>query len=812
MTTKLIAENILEDSDFLSATEQDGVFIGQPASNSANTGSFRLISKGDIADYVNSGTATSNGSTTTMVDSSLAAFGDDWFIGAVITFLTGANTSGTATITDFTKSTGTLTWVGAVTSTTTSDTFTLTLHYATRDFIAELIAGGDAGTATFKFSHDGGSNYFGGDDPDTATWPDETEVSDIADACWSNVTRRSTLAQNGDLVVATWVDDVGSYDVIAIKSTDGGLSWNSPIYIEQAIASGYVVYGICTLGSGRLIISASAPSSTSAIFYSDDDGDTWSNLVSLPDIYFGDIAVLPGGRIVMVVAYTSNVMVRFSDDGGNSWSATPIDVDSDADSRGAICVNQDGDILVAYETDIASAGDYDIKGKISTDSGATWSSRIDIIDFVGNMRDPHIFTDLAGVIYAVANDATNETIELCKSIDKGYTFNASTPTELHNAGNSVSFPDLVSNEAGKIFCIWSDNNTTIQAVSRGGFEPYSANAITVPSSAQETLLACGVKVVWHGGAGIVGDKWTFEPKYQYAMSNIISDSPSKPWRSETDGAECNIVIDLGINERFKASGVGFFGCNIRALSFQMNATDSWGAPTIDESVSFDLATGEADEAANGNTVKDTSLLANYKDHELKGLYLQDIEAGVARSGATWKIKDNVGDYIVLDTTAASGIENGDAFAIFQGSIVKTFTGGLYQFVRISIPAQQTADDYYQIGAMVIGEAITLTRPWAPRYGKTNIRDITYLETPYGGMIPIKGAERRRAFQLDWTGSDDTREEVIALADYIDGKSIAMVPDSDTLTDCYLVKLIGDIEQKHRYGDMFDFSIKLKETL
>ena len=96
MTVKLIAENILKANDFLSATEQEGEYVGQPIPASANTGDFRLLTRGDIADFTYSGTATGDGSTTTIIDSVLCAFGDDYFIGATITFTdSGASPVGT---------------------------------------------------------------------------------------------------------------------------------------------------------------------------------------------------------------------------------------------------------------------------------------------------------------------------------------------------------------------------------------------------------------------------------------------------------------------------------------------------------------------------------------------------------------------------------------------------------------------------------------------------------------------------------------------------------------------------------------------
>jgi hypothetical protein len=101
---------------------------------------------------------------------------------------------------------------------------------------------------------------------------------------------------------------------------------------------------------------------------------------------------------------------------------------------------------------------------------------------------------------------------------------------------------------------------------------------TAPDAIEQKLV-CNVGIVWHGGSGAVGDDWSFEPEYVYSMANLIEDSPSKPWRSETDNADCSIVIDMGANVRHYADGVGFFGSNVRQLNLQMHTADSWALPT-----------------------------------------------------------------------------------------------------------------------------------------------------------------------------------------------------------------------------------------
>jgi len=80
------------------------------------------------------------------------------------------------------------------------------------------------------------------------------------------------------------------------------------------------------------------------------------------------------------------------------------------------------------------------------------------------------------------------------------------------------------------------------------------------------------------------------------------------------------------------------------------------------------------------------------------------------------------------------------------------------------------------------------------------------------MIPMKGSERKRVFNLTWPTSETARLEVVALTDYIEGRNLCFIPDDDDLTDCYLVKQPGDINQTHRARTYFDFTIILEEIL
>ena len=421
--------------------------------------------------------------------------------------------------------------------------------------------------------------------------------------------------------------------------------------------------------------------------------------------------------------------------------------------------------------------------------------------------------DLDGTILIVAVETENIPPDAYNIILKYSTNNCiswSSQIQLKAiAATDLNYPYPLLVDGHQIICSYVDTtNGDADCVRRGVWEAYSANACPCAIEAIEQIVICNIGMVWHGGAGIAGDKWAIQAGYEYGMENVISNSQAEPWRSEQDNIATSNVIDMGTNERFFADGAAFFNCNVRTLDFQMNAANSWSVPSVDEAVSFDVTTAGVVDSADGNAIEDAALLANYKDHELAGLYLR-MTSGTD-NGVTWRIKDNAGDYIFLDDTAANNISASDTFCIFQGHMAVTFTGGLYEYINQAITAQHTADDYYQVGTMIAGKVITLSKGFSVGYRKAHSYDRTYLRPPGGGMIPVEGRGRKRRFELRWPAADDARKELIALLDYIEGRNICLIPDDSDLSDCYAVKLIGDVQQTHRFLTYFDVPLVFEE--
>lgn len=803
MSTILIAGKQIEAEHFLSATEQEGPRWGQPVAASVNAGKLRPLLQGTPADLVYNGTATGDGAGdgTTVIDSILAIYGGGFFVDATIAITSGDCDGESQTVTDFAQATGTLTSAAFSAQIVTGVTFTLTMPYSTREILMELITSGDVGIATYKWSLNNGLSYFGRNNPNQATYKAQREV--FADPQGTGSPLRMLDIGDGE-VLGFYVDS--SSDLLCKYSTDNGITWTTRATV-LAGATGTYLGSAVRLSSGRIFLPH-----FNHIYFSDDDGGTWA-LLTIPGVQFTGFCEF-NGALHGVFHSAGIVFYSKSTDGGARWaSGIIVASDTNTQQNADICVNAQGNLVCVYESDEDSLNDFEIKCKISSDGGTTWGSVIAVINFTSDYSNPRLLRDIDGYLYCIAADnAADRIIVLSRSTSHGVTWSTgSILTVMTEASHDFIYGDisLIGGHEVWISC-FNDTDNSIMMARRGIWEAYSGNACSIARAALPQFLVCGAEMVAHGGGGILGDGWSFEAEYDYATKNMIEDSPSRPWRSEQDGIACTIVIDLTATGMLYADGVAFFGCNLRTLSWQMNATDSWGAPTENEAISFDFATGGVlDSNSAANEIHDAALLASYKDHELTGKILRFTSGTLDTE--SFRITDNMGDYIFVDGDTDDAAL-GDTFIIYQDHISKTFTGGPYRYARISITAQNTPEGYYQIGTMIAGRAITLTDTFGIGYGRTHEYGITQIDTPAGGLIPIKDFGRRRKFKVSFAVSETGRLELLALLDYLEGSPFAMILDSTNLKDCQLVELVGEVKQDHVYLNKFALTAELQEVL
>lgn len=784
------------------------------ASGAAACEIYRAIGDSDIGDYIIiDDVVMIDLQKTRGYDSVLKFFDDDSLIGATIEFTSGTNDGESFTVNDNSGISGRISWPVTTTDfVRPGDTYRLTITAATLDMELELMTSGDTGAAKFKWSMDGGDNYVAREYSPTGYEHDEI-MSTSASTSGAMI-----ILETGEVdLLAVYTN--GDDEVVYRKSTDQGVSWGAETVIGDATT--YYLYDAIVLEESRriLVFAGLGAGSGTAIFYSDTNGNTWSDAITVdPDLKC--VIELPNKNLLGFNDENSDIRCQISTDEGNTWGEEVVIVQEANDQlHPSAVLMANGDILCVYDTDEDSATNPEIKGKISSDYGTTWGAAIDILDYAGGLacqkpwavRYPngniyvYFIKELSAGNYKIIGFSTNTDngvtwTPLASTIfiyDQNYDYESVRVNVTYGRSLWVSYVD----DGGYL----KAHHTFRHRIPSGDSSLYGV--VCAVNNIKQGLV-CDINVQWHGRGGVAGDKWTFTPEWVFGMKNIISNSPNRVWRSITDNAECNILLKIGDGwEQYYVDGVAFFGMNFWDLNFQMHSVDSWGTPTVSADVQTTLATGTID-AVGANHVTDAELLANYKDHELSGLYFMATSG--TDSGVSWKIRDNVSDYIILEETGSHSMGVGNTFRIYGTKAAAMMTAGRVQYIRVNIPAQHTPDDYYQIGTMVAGRVITLEKAWSIGYNKTIVSGVEYIRPAHGGMIPFERKDTKRVFQVSWSGSQETARQAEALFDYLKGKNLALIPDDTDLTDIYLCKIVGNLELKQWFGDRYNFSLTFEE--
>ena len=246
-------------------------------------------------------------------------------------------------------------------------------------FKVELISSGDAGDATFKWSHDGGATYFGRDDPDQADWLAEKELYDDID--FSSLDQGAAIVEmpNGNLLGV--YGDATETDIYGAISTDRGMTWGTPFEIDDSTSG---PSDIVILDNGRILIFDMSTNH----YYSDDNGHTWKkdNTVILPGsqrkltLQENGIVELKDSRLWMYMRTTHGFQYGcYSSDNGLNWSQPkPTALASPCSPATIERIPWTGDLLCIWND---HSGLHPFKPKwrtplcaaVSKDEGLTWT-------------------------------------------------------------------------------------------------------------------------------------------------------------------------------------------------------------------------------------------------------------------------------------------------------------------------------------------------------------------------------------------------------------------------------------------------------
>jgi len=259
---------------------------------------------------------------------------------------------------------------------------------------------------------------------------------------------------------------------------------------------------------------------------------------------------------------------------------------------------------------------------------------------------------------------------------------------------------MVANIGGALWCVNCDRtNNDVDLHMTKYWTTYSATAQSSWTGTDAQYFKNGLWLAQSGSGAVVDDFYDMLTDYNYSAYRAFALRPKHPTRSIADGSAWVAVFDLGADSAHAIDMICAMS-NLSHFHLQMNATDSWGAPSVDTTVSFVRET----IAAGGYTVTAGKITRS------AGAFVPGRNAGeIVRVGSTlssavaYRIRDNDAASLYVDgITSGSGDLNISSKRAWIAQ-----TAAAYRYLRVSIDAQQTPEGYYDLPALLLGLGLSL---------------------------------------------------------------------------------------------------------
>lgn len=242
-----------------------------------------------------------------------------------------------------------------------------------------------------------------------ATWTGVKTLTEAGSDNDFNYVRPLVASTDGKNVLIAWDATIGAlHKVYVARTTDGGVTWSSPILVSSVLG-----------GGSYSSIAASADGSTALVAYSQlvngkflttanvstDFGATWSAPTTISsstnDAVSQSVTLSADGKVstcAWVDEADNSVKAATSSTSGVSWSA-PVAIVGPAVGVPYLASSSDGSRVTAI-TDVANAGKYDVYVTTTANSGASWGQPVRLSTVGQDASELRISSSLSGGLFA----------------------------------------------------------------------------------------------------------------------------------------------------------------------------------------------------------------------------------------------------------------------------------------------------------------------------------------------------------------------------------------------------------------------------
>lgn len=314
----------------------------------------------------------------------------------------------------------------------------------------------------------------------------------------------------------------------------------------------------------------------------------------------------------------------------------------------------------------------------------------------------------------------------------------------------------------------------------GGNTQNPADLVGMPiGPAPYPVAETGLRLAMRDGPTRRGDSWTITPGYRYPASNIDpsqSPSPAARWRNLADGVSQRLVFVLPEATPMESplAGLHLEG-NIATATW-----DGWDGAAWVTIAAVDLRLGTALKYTRAGEIVycgtgGGSAIADYVERgALRGCTFVTGGGTVRRrikrnSGGRWTgaAVSTTRPILTLDAPDAGDPTAASDAEIVSPRVTCVWRGATTGYSRYSlhIPAQSTAEGYYEIGVLMPGPVAVLGSPdWGRQLATATNVETT--ETRAGSQTRRRMGTPPRSATVSWTDGWDTSNSHDAAPDYV----------------------------------------------